>query len=89
MKMGQNMKANFGRAVKTGILGAVGALTVGLGLTIREFVQYDQAITAASAKFKGLNLATDEGQKTLLSLKKVARVLELQLNFQQLKQLKD
>ena len=45
--------------------GVVGATT--------EFVDYDQAIVSASAKFKDLNLATDEGRRKLAALKKVAR----------------
>jgi len=65
--------------VTKGIL-AAGAVSRGLALIERgvaaaatEFVNFDQSITAASAKFKGLNLATKEGQKTLELLKKRAR----------------
>lgn len=45
----------------------------GLRVVTTEFLDFDDAITQASAKFKGLNLSTKEGQKTLLELKNTAR----------------
>jgi len=67
------------RDITKGIL-AAGAISRGVGLLERgvaaatvEFVNFDQAVTSASAKFKGLNLATKEGQRTLARLKKSAR----------------
>lgn len=68
----------FGNIVK-GILvadvlkGALRGLTAGLRTTTEEFINYDQAITSASAKFKDLNTNTIEGQKTLQSLMDTAR----------------
>lgn len=76
---------NVGRAgsrvgdIIKGVLGAqvigrgVRLLTQGLRTATTEFISFDQAITSASAKFKGLNLATEEGQRTLQSLKDTAR----------------
>jgi TP901 family phage tail tape measure protein len=51
----------------------LGLLRQGVGEVARQFVGFDQAVTSASAKFKGLNLSTEEGQKTLERLKKTAR----------------
>lgn len=69
---------SFGSITK-GILTA-GAITKSLSLVKQglaevttEFIAFDDAITASSAKFKGLDLSTKEGQKTLESLKKTAR----------------
>lgn len=63
----------LGRIAKKGALILSGALMLATGAIAREFVQYDAAITSASAKFGGLNLATAEGQAKLESLKKTAR----------------
>lgn len=51
----------------------IGLLREGIGATVREFISFDQAIVSSSAKFKGLNIQTEAGQKTLLELKKTAR----------------
>lgn len=67
------------QSITKGILSAgaisrgLGALTRGLGTVTREFIGFDQAVISASAKFKGLNLATAAGQEKLLLLKKTAR----------------
>ncbi len=64
-KMQQNMKkfAAIGGAV----------VAAGLAVTTRAFIEFDESITAASAKFSGLNLATEEGQETLKRLGDTAR----------------
>lgn len=59
----------------------IGLLQQGIAGIATEFVNFDDAITASSAKFKGLNLATEEGQKTLLALKKTAREVGKQTQF--------
>ncbi len=76
---------NVGRAgsrvgsIIKGIIGAqiitrgIAALTQGLRTVTTEFIGFDQAVTSASSKFKGLNLVTQEGQKTLEALKRTAR----------------
>ena len=50
-----------------------GRISEGISTVTGEFLDFDQAVISASAKFKGLNLATQEGQKVLLDLKKTAR----------------
>lgn len=56
-------------------------ITQGLVAVTGEFISYDQAITAASAKFKGLNLTTQEGQATLQKLKDTARLVGATTQF--------
>ena len=70
--------SSTGKIIK-GILGAglitkaLSGVSAGLTEVTAQFIGFDDAVTAASAKFKGLNLATKEGQQTLLDLKKAAR----------------
>lgn len=70
--------SRFGDIVK-GILvtdvirGGFRQLQRGMAEVSTEFISYDAAITAASAKFKGLDLATQSGIDTLNELKIVAR----------------
>jgi TP901 family phage tail tape measure protein len=56
-------------------------LAVATGAAAHEFVNYDQAITSAAAKFKDINLATGEGQKTLTALGKTARKVGAETQF--------
>lgn len=78
--------SGFGNIVK-GILAAdiiktgFRSLQNGLRATATDFISYDQAITSASAKFKGLNTETLEGQKTLQSLKDIAREVGGSVDF--------
>lgn len=68
----------FGSVLK-GVLGAnvigrgFGLIARGVRNVINEFIDFDDAIVSASAKFKGLNLATKQGQATFEKLKKTAR----------------
>lgn len=87
-KFGKSAGKSFGRATKSalrfqnitkGIL-AAGAISRGVGLIGRGasaaatgFLDFDQAITSASAKFSDLNLSTIKGRETLLELRKTAR----------------
>lgn len=78
--------SQFGNIVKgilvTDILkGSLRALTTGLRSTAEGFIDYDQAITSASAKFKNLNTNTIEGQKTLQSLMDTAREIGATTEF--------
>ena len=57
------------RVAKVGLA----AFGIALGLTVREFVNFDQAITSSSAKFGDLNLATAKGQRQLKELGRIAR----------------
>ena len=74
-----NRSASRFRDVTKGILAAsvvqktLGGLQRGLSAVTTEFINFDGAIISAAAKFKDINLATVEGQKRLLELKKTAR----------------
>jgi TP901 family phage tail tape measure protein len=76
-KMGK-AAAGFGSTLKA-ILTAgfiqrgITYLTDGIRTATQEFINYDQAITGASAKFKGLDVTTEAGIKTLEKLKQQAR----------------
>ncbi|MFW6312266.1 MAG: phage tail tape measure protein [Spirochaetota bacterium] len=68
------------------VVGRVGtamtaALGVAVGLVSREFVNFDQAITDASAKFSDFNAATAEGQARMRELQLVARQVGAQTKF--------
>lgn len=85
-KKASRSATSFGTITK-GIL-AAGGVSRGLGLVTRGltaattgFLEFDQSITAASAKFSDLNLTTKEGQKTLLELKKTARAVGATTEF--------
>lgn len=78
--------SRFGDIVK-GILvtdvikGSLRGLTMGLRAATDQFIDYDAAITQASAKFKGLNLATEQGQKQFEQMKQAARGLGATTEF--------
>ena len=78
--------SSFGNIVK-GILAAdvlkagFRGLSNGIRATTTEFINYDQAIVSASAKFKGLDTTTAAGQKTLDNLKNTARELGATTEF--------
>lgn len=70
--------AGFGNITK----GILGAQAIGQGFNLlkrgvvgvtEEFISFDDSVTAASAKFKGLDLTTKAGQATLVKLKNTAR----------------
>lgn len=63
------------------IKGGTQQLVSGIRSVATEFIQYDQAITSASAKFKDLDTTTAEGQKTLDRLKNTARELGATTEF--------
>jgi TP901 family phage tail tape measure protein len=78
--------SRFGDITK-GILAAgavqrgLGLLQTGLSATTLEFLNFDDAITSASAKFKDLDLSTEQGIQTLLDLKAVARTVGADTQF--------
>lgn len=75
---GGALSANLAsRAITSGLTG----LRNGLQSTAMEFVAYDQAITSATAKFKGLDRTTKAGQKTIENLKNTARELGATTEF--------
>ena len=77
---------NF-KSVMGGILAAGGIsrglslLGSGISTVADEFLGFDNAVTSASAKFKGLDLTTKEGQKTLEELRKTARKVGAETEF--------
>lgn len=60
---------------------AVGMLGVGAGLIAKQFLDFDHAITSASAKFPGLNSNTQEARDTLDQLRKTARLVGRDTQF--------
>ena len=95
-KFGKTSEKAFKRANKSavsfktvmgGILAAGGVqkgismLGTGVATVTEEFLGFDNAVTAASAKFKGLDLTTKEGQKTLEDLRKTARKVGAETEF--------
>lgn len=73
VKFGRAVKRITFRSLKRISQISFAALAVGVGLAVRAFVSFDQAITSAVAKFGGINLASKEGQKAFDDLKKAAR----------------
>jgi TP901 family phage tail tape measure protein len=61
--------------------GGIALVTNAVRKVVSGFINFDQAITSASAKFKGLNLASEEGQKTFEELKKTARAVGAETEF--------
>lgn len=70
--------SRFGSILK-GVLGAniiskgFGTLVRGVRNVINEFISFDDAVVSASAKFKGMNILTEQGRKSLEGLKRSAR----------------
>ena len=76
-KINQSINKVGGRAARIGMAG----LAVGTGLVVRQFVQFDDAIFAASAKFKGLDITTKAGMETMEQLRKTARKVGAETKF--------
>lgn len=75
------------RSVTKGIL-AAGAISRGLGLVTQglrsvttEFISFDDSITAASAKFIDVNLATEAGRRSMDKLRAAARKTGAETEF--------
>ncbi len=69
-RFGANLRANLSANL---ISRGTALLTQGIGVAIREFIDFDNAIISASAKFKGLNRNTAEGAALFERLKAKAR----------------
>lgn len=67
----------FGRIASVGIAG----VAIAAAAAAREFIYFDQALTASSAKFSDMNLATKEGQARLEELGKTARAVGAATQF--------
>lgn len=67
------------QSITKGILGAtaisrgIGLLSRGISSITQEFIQFDDSIVSAAAKFKDLDLSTKEGRASLEELRKAAR----------------
>jgi TP901 family phage tail tape measure protein len=68
---------NFGKTVskiaKGAALAGIGALGVGIGIATKQFIDYDNAITAATAKFKDLDVTSETYAESLKKVGKVSR----------------
>lgn len=67
-------------AIRTAQMGLF-ALGAALGIVTRQFVQFDDAIFSASAKFGDLNLSTAKGQETMERLRQTARKVGEETKF--------
>ena len=69
--------ANIGSKLKTFASGAalvgVGAIGAGLGVATKQFIDYDAAVTGATAKFKDLDITSADYKDNLKAVGKVAR----------------
>ena len=69
--------ANIGSKFKTFASGAalvgVGAIGAGLGVATKQFIDYDAAVTGATAKFKDLDITSVDYKDNLKAVGKVAR----------------
>lgn len=61
------------RSINRGLLVGIGALGAGLGIAARQFVQLDNSIRGAGAKFKDLDTSSATYQQSLDALEKTAR----------------
>lgn len=81
-KSGLNFKSVMGGMLAAGgVSKGISMLGSGVATVADEFLGFDNAVTSASAKFKGLDLTTKEGQKTLESLRKTARKVGAETEF--------
>jgi TP901 family phage tail tape measure protein len=80
-QLARNVKTGLTTAMRTAATLGAAVLGAGIAYATREFVQFDNAITNASAKFKGLNLATAEGQAKLEELNASARKVGANTQF--------
>lgn len=73
----QQQLANIGTKLKTFASGAalvgIGAIGAGLGVATKQFVDYDAAVTGATAKFKDLDITSADYKDNLKAVGKVAR----------------
>lgn len=77
----RSIRSKMGQAVKVGATTSLAALGIATGLVIREFLEFDQAIISAGAKFKDLDTSTEAGRKALEELRKTARKVGAETQF--------
>jgi hypothetical protein len=68
-RVGRTLKQTGKRTAQVGMAG----LAVGAGLVTRQFIQFDDAIFGASAKFGDLDITSKQGIKTMEKLRATAR----------------
>jgi TP901 family phage tail tape measure protein len=68
-KLGASIKRFGGYALAAGI----GAVGVGVGIATKQFIEFDGAVTAATAKFKDLDVTSSTYQQSLEEIGKKAR----------------
>jgi TP901 family phage tail tape measure protein len=69
----KNIKQKLGNALRIGLLSIGIAAVAGVGLAAKEFIQFDQTITGATARFKDLVIGSKEAATAMVQLKKTAR----------------
>jgi TP901 family phage tail tape measure protein len=67
------MKENLATAGKIAIGAGIAAVGAGLVVATRQFIEYDQAVTAATAKFKDLDVTSETYAESLKQIGQVAR----------------
>ena len=70
-----------GAFASAAVMRGLGIMFQGVSAITREFIDYDAAITAASAKFKDLNRTSDTYNETMVRLKQTARDLGATTEF--------
>lgn len=73
MSFGRTVKQQFGRVLKTAVIGGFLALSAGLALASVEFVKFSQTITEAGARFKDIEIGSEKSIVQIDALKKAAR----------------
>lgn len=63
-----------GNVLATGVTRGLGMVRQGVSSLVREYASFDDAIVSSAAKFKDVNVATDEGRKKLEALRKTAKL---------------
>lgn len=76
-RVGRTLKQTGKRTAQVGMAG----LAVGAGLVTRQFIQFDDAIFGASAKFGDLDITSKKGIKTMEQLRATARKVGADTKF--------
>jgi TP901 family phage tail tape measure protein len=65
--------ASIAKLGKYAVVGALGAIGAGIGIATKQFIEFDSAVTAASAKFKDIDVTSSNYRQTLDAIAKKAR----------------
>lgn len=77
----RKLNRGISRGFKVGAMVGIASLTLGLGIAVREFVNFDQAIVNATAKFSDLKFGTQKYADTMDILRKKAREVGAETQF--------